>query len=253
MTERILFWKALVAVSFAAPFAPSPATAQSWVDPPSAEQPSASQSNASNQASIAPSQPTSESPYRPVPNATEPISPKIDAARSAGEPSHEVPSRQTTPQSEPASNGVAAPPNPPSRSAAPAKPELKPAPPQRAARSDPPPPPAARSVRHPRRVPTPEAGLAARPQSRERATVSMSGAARQLAIDYLGYWSSPNAVAVGSTPDFYGPRVLFHGRSISARALADEKRRFVQRWPQRYYTPRLDTMRTSCDPARDVC
>jgi len=81
----------------------------------------------------------------------------------------------------------------------------------------------------------------------------MSGAARQLAIDYLGYWSSPNAVAVGSTPDFYGPRVLFHGRSISARALADEKRRFVQRWPQRYYTPRLDTMRTSCDPARDVC
>jgi hypothetical protein len=40
---------------------------------------------------------------------------------------------------------------------------------------------------------------------------------------------------------------------MSARALVDEKRRFIQRWPQRYYTPRLGTMRTSCDSGREVC
>jgi hypothetical protein len=40
--------------------------------------------------------------------------------------------------------------------------------------------------------------------------------------------------------------VRFHGRDMSARALREEKRRFVRRWPERSYRPRLDTMRTSC-------
>jgi hypothetical protein len=229
----------LFALAAAAP-AVSPALAQSWVDPPAtAENPS----GASGQASVAAPEPKPASP----PPAAEPAAPpKAQAAQQPAEAPRET-LRFDAPR-ETAPNRAA----PPSRTAAPANAEPKATAPRRAAQSGasaPPETPPTRSVRRPRPAPA----LAARPQSRERQTGSMAGAAQQLAIDHLGYWSGPNAVAVGSTPDFYAPRVLFHGRSMSARALAEEKRRFVQRWPQRYYTPRLETMRTSCDPARDIC
>ena len=77
--------------------------------------------------------------------------------------------------------------------------------------------------------------------------------AAQLVVDYLNYWSAPNALTLDATPDFYAIRVLFHGRVMSARALMDEKRRFLQRWPDRTYVPRLGTMRTTCNPAAEVC
>jgi hypothetical protein len=51
---------------------------------------------------------------------------------------------------------------------------------------------------------------------------------------------------VETTPGFYAPRVEFHGREMSARALFELKRRFVRRWPVRAYTPQLDTMRVDC-------
>jgi hypothetical protein len=72
-------------------------------------------------------------------------------------------------------------------------------------------------------------------------------------VAYLAYWSAPNAIALDATPEFYAPRVLFHGRQMSARALFEEKRRFVRRWPVRDYQPRMETMRTTCDPAPPIC
>ena len=77
--------------------------------------------------------------------------------------------------------------------------------------------------------------------------------AAQLVVDYLKYWSAPNALTLDAMPDFYASKVLFHGRVVSARALLDEKRRFLQRWPNRTYVPRLGTMRTTCNPAADIC
>ena len=78
-------------------------------------------------------------------------------------------------------------------------------------------------------------------------------AAEALAGAYLDYWSAPNAVTLDATPDFYAPRVEFHGRLLSARALFEEKKRFVRRWPERRYTPRPDTLRTACDPGTGNC
>jgi hypothetical protein len=72
-------------------------------------------------------------------------------------------------------------------------------------------------------------------------------------MEYLSYWSAPNAVTLDATPDFYAPQVLFHGRQTSARALFEQKRQFVRRWPIREYWPRRETMRTSCDPAPPIC
>jgi hypothetical protein len=246
MAMHVRLRKSLAAASLFALVAASSALAQSWVDPPATAE---NISGASGQASVAASEPKL-APPAPLPTAEPAAPPKAQAAQQPAEAPRET-LRFDAPR-ETAPNRVA----PPSRTAAPANAEPKATAPRRPAQSGasaPPETPPTRSVRRPRPAPAPEPALAARPQGRERQTGSMAGAAQQLAIDYLGYWSGPNAVAVGSTPDFYASRVLFHGRSMSARALAEEKRRFVQRWPQRYYTPRLETMRTSCDPARDVC
>ncbi len=75
--------------------------------------------------------------------------------------------------------------------------------------------------------------------------------ARQFALSYLDFWSAPNPSTLVATPVFYARRVVFHGRSMTSDALFAEKLRFVARWPDRTYTPRLDTMRTTC--VRDQC
>jgi hypothetical protein len=80
-----------------------------------------------------------------------------------------------------------------------------------------------------------------------------ASAAQELTMSYFDYWSSPNAEALAATPDFYGPNVIFHGRSMTMRELLAEKRRFVQRWPDRRYRPRPDTMGVACDPGGRSC
>ena len=40
---------------------------------------------------------------------------------------------------------------------------------------------------------------------------------------------------------------------MSARALLDEKRRFVQRWPERRYRPRPETIGVACGPEAETC
>jgi hypothetical protein len=82
---------------------------------------------------------------------------------------------------------------------------------------------------------------------------SREQAARQLAVDYLDFWSSPNALTLEVMPRFYAERVDFHGRSMSTEAVVAEKRRFVRRWPVRSYTARIDTLRASCAPAAQTC
>jgi hypothetical protein len=257
---RVRLRKPLIAASFLALAAASPALAQTWVDPPArVEAPSQPPSGASGQASVVlPTEPAAP----PKAEAIRPVEPAPRPNVQAAQPSEPAPlretdrPRQTAPSREAAAPRDISPASPP---VAPASPEPKTAPaPQRTTKptltfSSPEAPPRARSVRRPRANPPSEPEVAARPQGRERQAGAAASAAQQLAIDYLGYWSAPNAVTLRATPEFYAPRVLFHGRVMSARALAEEKRRFIQRWPQRYYSPRLETMRTNCDPGREVC
>jgi hypothetical protein len=101
-------------------------------------------------------------------------------------------------------------------------------------------------------APTPKSDLAARPPATRDGPVPEQ-AARQLAVDYLDFWSAPNALTLEVMPDFYGSKVVFHGREMSADALMQEKRRFVRRWPVRSYTARIDTLRASCEPSGEIC
>ena len=83
--------------------------------------------------------------------------------------------------------------------------------------------------------------------------VEWAGAAQGLARDYLDSVSAPGPAMLASTPRFYAERVRFHGRSMTLAALTAEKRRFVQRWPERRYEPRAGTMQTACSASLALC
>jgi hypothetical protein len=77
--------------------------------------------------------------------------------------------------------------------------------------------------------------------------------ARNFAENYLSLWSASNDRTLRATPAFYGSSAVFHGRSMSSKALLNEKRRFVQRWPDREYRYRPGTMGIKCEPNGRVC
>jgi hypothetical protein len=77
--------------------------------------------------------------------------------------------------------------------------------------------------------------------------------ARNLAQNYLSVWSASNYQTIRATPDFYGSEVRFHGRLMSIAALLAEKRRFVQRWPNRRYRYEPGAMGVKCNAAGTSC
>ena len=48
------------------------------------------------------------------------------------------------------------------------------------------------------------------------------GAAEKLATSYLSYWSALNALTLEATPEFYAPKVVFHGREMTAGNIRGE-------------------------------
>jgi hypothetical protein len=76
---------------------------------------------------------------------------------------------------------------------------------------------------------------------------------KALAESYLRLWSASNDRTLQATPAFYGSKVKFHGRSMSFAALLAEKRRFVQRWPNRKYRYQPGTMAINCEPNGRSC
>lgn len=218
-----------------------------WVDPPArTDTPAQAPAAAPSQPAPAPAKPEQAAPpanpappvqsaqprEAPPPPASPPPGPSSRPDQGAQPAAPAAPKRAARPEH----SAPAAEPPAPSRQAAP-----------------PPEPPPVRSAR-PARPPPSEPVEAARPRSAPDAPpAGAASAAQRLAIDYLGYWSAPNPLTLDATPDFYAPVVRFHGREMSARALFEEKRRFVHRWPERHYNPRLDTMQTECDPATEMC
>lgn len=107
----------------------------------------------------------------------------------------------------------------------------------------------ARAERPPLVVPVPPPQVAVSSgQMRDWAVTS-----QRLARDYLASISGSNAATLAAAPGFYGDRVVFHGRTMSVASLMSEKRRFVQRWPERRYRPRPDSLRTACNAGLAVC
>ncbi len=164
--------------------------------------------------------------------------PAVPAAPSAPPQAvPQAPQQQAAPTPQPAEPAV--------RSAQPERVSPAPQPPAQSAetpKTSPPaaPPAPAPTVAQPRHEP--ESQLAASERT-----------ARDLAVRYLASWSEPNQEALSEAGDFYGDRVVFHGRTISARRLVREKSRFARRWPERNYRPQENTMKVACEPTGLVC
>ncbi|GJD52603.1 hypothetical protein OPKNFCMD_5369 [Methylobacterium crusticola] len=109
---------------------------------------------------------------------------------------------------------------------------------------------AARVAREERRSVAPPAPSVAASDDQVR---GWAFAAQRLTRDYLASISGTNNATLGAAPGFYGDRVVFHGRPMSVAALMTEKRRFVQRWPDRRYRPRPDSLRTACNAGLATC
>jgi hypothetical protein len=59
-------------------------------------------------------------------------------------------------------------------------------------------------------------------------------------------WSSPNAQALQVLNGLYEDAVTYYGKVISREAVLEDKRRFVERWPQRSYIIRPGTLIVQC-------
>jgi hypothetical protein len=227
---RILGAAALLSLAVAAPaFAQDNPPQAGWVDPPTELAPSAD--------------PPADSP-------TGSLGP-VDAPSSrAGEPDLERPPRAPRESASPprsAGPERAAPrADLPARIDDPDRAAPRPRAPTAAGRPEPAPPRSARPVEERAAPRRPAAQEATAPRFPQRQQSAQARVAKELAIDYLDFWSDPNAVALDAHGQFYAPTIRYHGRDVSARALQEEKRRFARRWPDREYRPRLDTMRTSC-------
>ena len=90
-------------------------------------------------------------------------------------------------------------------------------------------------------------------QTSEGDLARMRDLSADLANTYLQIWSSSDTAALDDVDEVYAPRVNFYGRILDKRRLAEEKMRFVRRWPVRRYSLRPGTTRVACDRDRRSC
>lgn len=135
--------------------------------------------------------------------------------------------------------------------AAPQAPAPQPATPAPAPAPAPVPTPAPQPQQEAKPQPAPQPKAVPESQTAERGT--RNDDARAFVLNYLETWSSPNDRALDATTEFYAPRVLYHGRTISMERVFKQKQRFVKRWPEREYRPREDAIGSECNQAGTVC
>jgi len=78
-------------------------------------------------------------------------------------------------------------------------------------------------------------------------TYSNEQAASDFIRNVVADWSSPNDRAMRAMEAIYESSVTYFGRVTPRQAVLDDKRRFIQRWPQRSYSIQPQTLVTRCD------
>ena len=66
-------------------------------------------------------------------------------------------------------------------------------------------------------------------------------------------WSSPNEAAFRSLDELYAETVRYHGKSMPRQAVVTEKQRFAERWPERSYTVRPESISVTCVKEGETC
>jgi hypothetical protein len=66
-------------------------------------------------------------------------------------------------------------------------------------------------------------------------------------------WSSPNEEAFRSLDELYAETVRYHGRSVPRQDVVIQKQHFAERWPERSYTVRPDSISVTCANEAETC
>lgn len=92
-----------------------------------------------------------------------------------------------------------------------------------------------------RDTPTPVPVAPTRP-----ALVDPGPAAAMFASTYFAHWSETNTDALGYFQSVYAAHVAFYGTSLDRAVVVAQKRKFAERWPERIYAVRGDSVRSEC-------
>ncbi|MEO9525776.1 caspase family protein [Roseibium sp.] len=65
--------------------------------------------------------------------------------------------------------------------------------------------------------------------------------------NYNENWSLPNNLALGTIKELYADRVNYYGKLVSRNHIFLEKKRFAERWPDRIYAVRWESIQVTCN------
>jgi len=64
---------------------------------------------------------------------------------------------------------------------------------------------------------------------------------------YFKEWSASNAVALSFVDEVFPDQIVYFGKTLTHAGLMDAKRHFVERWPERQFVARPETLNVTCD------
>jgi hypothetical protein len=84
-------------------------------------------------------------------------------------------------------------------------------------------------------------------------TGTLDGRARAFVAEYMQRTEGRTEDVLAFVRNSFGAEIRYYGKVVPNAQVVEEKRRYLNRWPQRSYRLRLDTMRVQCDEARSTC
>lgn len=84
-------------------------------------------------------------------------------------------------------------------------------------------------------------------------TPALEQSARRFLSLYFGNWSANNTTSMAYVTNIYADTVDFYGAETPRQTIIDLKRKFVERWPERIYAVRPNSVRIDCDQQTSTC
>jgi hypothetical protein len=77
--------------------------------------------------------------------------------------------------------------------------------------------------------------------------------ARQFLEDYMKRTEGETEQVLSFVRNNFGVEIRYYGKTVALAQVVQEKRNYLNRWPERRYTLKPDAMNIQCDPARSSC
>jgi hypothetical protein len=91
------------------------------------------------------------------------------------------------------------------------------------------------------------------PVVNERPENDLEQRATDFVLAVASRWSGPNEEALRSLNELYAETVRYHGKSTHREDIVIQKQQFAERWPERTYTIRPDSISVTCVKEPETC